>query len=508
MTELLLVNSNMTFPSDASISGRPVQIRDMEKVVNLGLLSIASYLDAKGISLKIIDLVGCEDCLALLRNEREREKPRFVGISCISCFTYPKLVEYSKLIKTIDERIFVMAGGQHVSSIPQIAMEESPFLDCTVKGEGEFISHRIITCVNDGESLADVPSIIYRNGGTVVDHTGISGEPVDLDTLPFLKYDLYPNFQEYSPHVEVSRWCAFSCNFCTSGAMGNGISYKRMSRFVDELAYVKSFYGSERKDLRFFFACSTFGLQRDRIEQLIRLMRDRDLNILWRTETRADTPVVDYLEELVAVGLSVVDLGLEAGSQTMLRLMNKCKDPGAYLAKASKFIESVGRIENLLLKANLIFYPGETPDTVRETFNFLLDHSQNIDSISAGPVVLYAGTPMENMLPEYEAEYGTTLVHGAFWDAVHAYPVNPSAHFSFDQLNAVALMMSKMLCPEKGYFEVKKYGQFPLNMDLEDFRKAASQQEEHQLPYNFDRKAYLLARRDKEASDFSSLAAG
>ena len=38
MTDILLVNSNMTFPSDASISGRPVAIRDLEKVVNMGLL--------------------------------------------------------------------------------------------------------------------------------------------------------------------------------------------------------------------------------------------------------------------------------------------------------------------------------------------------------------------------------------------------------------------------------------------------------------------------------------
>ena len=45
MAEILLVNSNMTFPSEASISGRPVSVRDLERVVNLGLLSIASYLD-------------------------------------------------------------------------------------------------------------------------------------------------------------------------------------------------------------------------------------------------------------------------------------------------------------------------------------------------------------------------------------------------------------------------------------------------------------------------------
>ena len=89
MTELLLVNPNMVFPSDeSSVSGRSVQIRDVEKVVNLGLLSIASHLDASGLSLKIVDLVGRQNDLELLRHTIESEKPRFVGISCISCYAY------------------------------------------------------------------------------------------------------------------------------------------------------------------------------------------------------------------------------------------------------------------------------------------------------------------------------------------------------------------------------------------------------------------------------------
>ena len=486
MIDVLLINSNMTFPSEADISGRTVPVRDIEKVVNLGLLSVASYLDAKGFSVKILELVGHHDELPLIRQTIEQEQPQCVGISCISCFTYPKLKAYAKLIKSIDQGIVLLAGGQHISSIPQIAMEEIPELDCVVRGEGEYACHQIMRCVREGQSCAEVPAIVYRDGNTIVDNTGLPGERVDLDALPFLRYDLYPNFYEYQPHVEVSRWCAFNCYFCTSRSMSSGIKDKSMSRFVDELEHVVSLYaqhGVSSSDLQFFFACSTFGLKRSRIEEFVRIMQERRLKIRWRTETRIDAPVIEYLKELADVGLGVIDLGLESGSPQMLQVMNKCKKPWDYLIRASEFIARASDVPGLLVKINLVFYAGETPDTIRETVSFLMLHAELIDSVSAGPVVVYANAPIADKLPEYEKEFGTSVVEGEFWKKVHARPINPSNSLSFDQLNNLSLMLAKMLCPEKEYFEVKKYGQYPLKMDLEGFRKVLSGPEEHHLPF-------------------------
>jgi anaerobic magnesium-protoporphyrin IX monomethyl ester cyclase len=484
MVELLFVNPNMIFSPSVPISGRSFQIRNLEKVVNLGLLSIASYLDASGVSLEILDLVGEENDSKILRDTVARLKPKYVGISCISCFAYPKLKEYVEVIKTVNRDIFVMAGGQHVSGIARVVMEEVPRLDCVVKGEGEYLCLQLIDTLNRGNSLRDVPSIVYREQDAMVDNTGTPGEKVNLNSLPFLRYELYPDFRDYAPHVEVSRWCRFGCMFCTSGAMSDGIVYKSIPRFVEELEYVKYLYGDDADTLKYFFACSTFGIKRSRIEELILEMKARKVNISWRTESRVDTPVVDYLEELVEVGMAVVDVGLESGSPRMLTLMNKCPDPERYLEKARLFIRRGGEIQNLLVKINLVFYPGESPDTIRETMDFLIGLAGFIDGMSAGPVMLYSGIPLEKRLKEYEEQFGTSVVREPFWESIYAHPVNPSQHFSFSQMNELALTMAKMFCPEREYYEIKSYGQFPRRMKLEHFRNEIHGQAKNEFPFN------------------------
>lgn len=473
MLDVLLVSPELRYP-DETVSGRSAEVREDEVVVNVGLLSVASYLEHQGLTIALLDLVGDPDHMSNLLDAVSGLKPRAIGFSCVSCYGYPVIADYCHVIRLLAPGTYLFGGGQHLSAIPVTALREIPELDCVVKGEGEHAAHAVLGHVLRGVQPCQVPSTVCRVDGAIVDNRAVSAPPVDLDQLPFLNYGLLPKFRRYCPEVEFSRGCPWSCHFCTDPYMfSNRVRYKSVPRFVAELQHIVETYGVTPEELRVFFTCSTFGIRRDRIEQLIAELRRIDLRVSWRTETRVDSPTVDYVDDLASVGMTVLDLGVESGSARMIERMNKTGGCAVdYLNKARRFIERVGASPTHL-KINVVFHAGETSDTLAETFEFLLAQRTSIDSVSAGPVMMYPGTELAQHFGDYARRFGTSYIEGEFWDRVHAYKVNPSLEFGFEQLNHVAAVMSKMLTDERGYFAVKAHGQLPLGTTFSQWRETA-----------------------------------
>jgi len=503
MAEVILISPQLVYPQ-GPVSGRPAEIRSLEKVVNVGMLSVASYLDSLGVEVRILDLVGESLHLEILQKAVLDEKPCIVGFSCISCYGYPVVAEYCRLIRLIDPDVYLLGGGQQLSALPVTAMREIPALDCIVKGEGEWTAWQVIRRVLHGEKPLDVPMTVARNDDRICDNRFVPAPRVNLDDLPFLRYDLLPNFEDYGPEIEISRGCPWKCNFCTSPYMfDNRIRFKSIPRFVAELASICEQYQAP-DDLKMFFTCDTFGVRRSQIAELVCALRKVKLPISWRTETRVDSPTVDFVEDLAETGMRVLDLGVESGSPTMLRRMNKTfGSVSTYLEKAEAFIEKIGNCPRVLLKINLVFHAGETPATLAETLQFLLERRRHIDCVSAGPVMLYPGTELGDNYSYYAREFGTSLIRSRFWDQIHAYQVNPSAQLSFDLLNAQAQILAKIMTDEYSYYWVKAHGQLPQTATFEDWRSSLSTGSGHILPFDFDLNT-LAMPRDLE-NPFSAL---
>lgn len=473
MPEVLLVSPQLEYP-EAPVSGRSVEAREREWVANIGLVSIASYLEQQGLAVELLDLVGDPEHLEHLCSRVRQGRPRLVGFSSVSCYSYPHIARYCKAIDEIAPSAFLLGGGQHLSALPLTALQEIPELDGVVRGEGELATFEIARRVLAGREVAGVPSTVVRSPDGIVDGRHLPAPRIDLDTLPPLNYRLLPDFKRYCPEIELSRGCAWSCRFCTDPFMfRNRVRAKSAAHFGAELQSIVDAYALPPEELRMFFTCSTFGVRRSEIEELVAELHRRRLYVQWRTETRVDTPTVEYLDQLAGVGMRVLDLGLESGSPEMIERMKKTGgSPHRYLERATRFIRSVHEVSGLHLKTNVVFYAGELARTVAETLDFLLQHREFIDSVSAGPVMMYPGTELADNFDQYARHYGTTCVPGAYWDRVHAYCVNPSLELSFEQLNALAAVISKIMTAARGYYEVKAFGQLPLHTGFDEWRRS------------------------------------
>lgn len=363
----------------------------------LGLLYLASALEKDGFLVSIIDLnVDDEHCLWKSIGDSD-----IIGISMLTHARSRgfKLIEEIRLMYREDKK--VVLGGNFPSSMPEVLLANFP-IDAVIVGEGE------VALLNLCRSW---------RGGKVVDRGIYSAPLMDIDTIPFPAWK-HTNFDDWvmqiastRPNWEIngvtignarwspiiaSRGCCGRCTFCNVYRhWGYKVRYRNPISIVDEMEKL----GKEHGVTLFSFDDDAFPLDRNQCLEMCREIRRRKLQVAWKSDTRADVFDKEMLAEMRASGCFMLAIGIESGSEKILRNIRK----GIDLDKARQAIgdmKDVGIIAYVLLMIGNI---GETEDTILETIDFLRETKPNIYSYVTGVMVL-PGTEMQR-LTEIPDEY-------------------------------------------------------------------------------------------------------
>jgi len=455
--DILLVNPHLEFPSDTS--GRSGLLRSKEYLLNMGLLSISTYLNVQGIDAYIIDLNASENPSRDLEKYIVQHNPEYVGISNQSCHSYLSTKEYAKIIKEVSRKTKVAVGGLHASGIPAELLNESDDVDYVFVGEGELA---LVDLIQGTDSSGFVKKRVSDNGFIISGH-----KYPEINLLPRLDYTQYPDYQEFVPYVEESRGCVSKCDYCISPSIYKAIRSKDPPIIIEDIRLLHELYGDE--DFHFFLEANNFGVNHRKTEELAESLAGA--NHSWRTESRVDTFPIHILHKLIDGGLRVLDVGLESGSPEMLQRMHKTNDPSGYLKAGLRLAEEVARSGDCLLKLNIMLYYGETLSTVQETWEYLRKISSITPlAIGIGPVRMDPGSK------NYEQFVNTGKSHffdNSFWGKTHCYPVDLSPEISFEEGNNISKELAQEFQTSRTYYKSKRHSQLPYNMTYEEFMKQA-----------------------------------
>jgi anaerobic magnesium-protoporphyrin IX monomethyl ester cyclase len=314
MTHIFLIN----LPSNHS--KKPYdRAFNFTKTINFGLLSIATYLKNKGLSVSIFDPYSqdydnYEESIIL---EVQKAKPLAIGLSCISGFCYPPLKDIAKLLKSyLPDTAIIVGGKDHVGLILKDVLQECPEVDILIKGEAEETTFQVIKSMMNGNFFSRIPNIAYRDKDGSIKITDFT-DSVALSIIPSLDYKLYPNYLSLPPIIEVSRGCPYSCKFCVN--TGSKVRKKSIADITKDIKLIIELYEIENPAL--YFEAPMFIFSDQEIEGLIDIKKKEGLNFTWRAETRVDYLTPQRIERLTMAGLKVVDLGLESASPEILLLL-------------------------------------------------------------------------------------------------------------------------------------------------------------------------------------------
>ena len=362
------------------INQDPKEQQIMKPYPPLGILSIAGWIEQKGISNAVVDstFINQADHIVAL----EKESPDIIGI-------YANLVTKLNLVKLVADirqsgklrHVKILLGG------PDIRYNWKNYLklgvDAVIIGEGEQTFEALCRAYEHNTTVDDIDGIAYAKDGDFIKNK----ERIklrDIDELPFPardKIDLQAYLDCWKNHhgkssvsVSTQRGCPYTCKWCSTAVYGQSYRRRSPALVVAEIKHLIDTYGAES----IWFVDDVFTVSHKWISGFHDEMKKAGITIPFECITRAERLNETVLKQLKEMGCFRIWIGAESGSQKIIDKMdrrvsvetvrNMIQTTRAHGIEAGTFI--------------MVGYPDETIDDIKETIHHLKTSNPDLFTIT------------------------------------------------------------------------------------------------------------------------------
>lgn len=312
-------------------------------------------------------------------------KPDLIGISVWTTYA-ASAFHTAKISKEVNPGCPVVMGGPHATVKAEEILKILPFADYIVRGEGELTILELAKQIADGrKNLASIPGLSFRENGDIR-HNPPTERHKNLDEFPFPDRSLLMNVGKYTSEdmglIMTSRGCPYSCSYCATET--NRVSYRSVGHILREIRFVKDKYGTTQ----FSFKDDSFTVNRRRVEELCDKIIAQRLGINWECTTRVDLVTEELLVKMKKAGCNSIKVGIESGSERVLKQMNKGITHGQ-IRYAAQLFKKVGIFWTGYFMMGV---PSETADDIYKTLELMYEVKPDFASI--GVYEPFPGTAM------------------------------------------------------------------------------------------------------------------
>lgn len=325
--------------------------------------------------------------------------PDVIALSVMTA-KYGSALKVSGIAKSINSRCRVIWGGPHATIDSQEILKNDS-VDFVVRGEGDITLKSLVNLLirtnePSHDDLSKIEGLSYKDAIKVIDNPD---RPLveDLDTLNFPQRDkvLFP--ERYLPSswgdLVSLRGCPFKCGYCGAhNTWTKKVRYRSVDNLLEEIEMLISKYNLNK----FYFWDDNFTLDRDRAMKFCRSLRDRKIRINWGCTTRVDLLDDLLLDEMKKAGCDYISIGIESGSERMLKSIDK----GITLEAIDSAVKLLDKFHLKYEAFFMIGFPEERVEDIEKTFN-LMKKLKNAD-ICFSIFTPYPGTEQYRIAKRYE----------------------------------------------------------------------------------------------------------
>lgn len=359
----------------------------------LGVGYLAASLEPRGHTVALVDAVALGIDIAETVERITAEHPEIIGISCLTKQA-PSAYALCEALKRRCPDVPLVVGGAHATSFAEKVIEECPYIDVLVPGEGERVFAELVDRLSRKQGYADLSGIIFRNTSRAIQIAPVAEAERNLDRIPnparhIYQHDLYhplPNQARRQPATTVitSRGCPWGkCAFCYQGGKyAQRFRQRSPEHVIEEITHLVRDYGIRE----IIFWDDNFGVSRKWVMQFCDRLDEAHLDITWTAQMRVSMVTAEMLKRMAASGCYNVYYGFETGNQELLDLVDK----GITLEQSRNAVAWAKQAGLAIRGSFILGFPTETPAMTEKTIRFACE--LNIDWMIFFPYHVHEGT--------------------------------------------------------------------------------------------------------------------
>lgn len=277
-----------------------------------------------------------------------------------------ELIPLLKILKRPQNKVVVggaLAGFIHNDWV------KTPEIDVLAVGYGEMLVPVLSKWIKNNYQNLEPPKEgrLIEIKGTQIVYSGVP-QTLDLDFLRLPDWSIAEDVHQKKiemVYYESVRGCPYRCAFCNYPFLFDDKKFRYRSAKQIVLDW-ESFANQGYHHI----TCldSLFTMPRKRLVALCQELIDRQIPVKWICFARADDLAdLEVCEMMKKAGCYQVQIGIESGSQGQLDNMNK----RCTVEKNLQAVHNCQKVGITTLTSVIIGFPGETKESVEETYQFL-----------------------------------------------------------------------------------------------------------------------------------------
>lgn len=358
--------------------------------VNLALRSIERYCEE--FNPEICEYTVNDNIDSIIAS-LHMKKADVIAFSCY-IWNIEKILYISQCLKKIKPSLKIVLGGHEVSHDSQSMMDENPWIDYIIRGEGEKPMLSLLGAIRGNFDVSNVGSLTYRSGDDIKE-TPLA-EHGCLNEYPFAYDESIREFKGKIIYYESSRGCPFNCSYCLSGN-NRRVDFLDLERVKKELLF---FIENDVPLVK--FVDRTFNADKERAKEIWKFIIENSKNTCFHFELAGSLIDEEAIRLLKTApkGIIQFEIGVQSTNEKTIKAIGRSIEFEKVRDNVKKLLEA----DNIHIHLDLIAgLPYEDYESFKKSLDEVIKVRPHV--LQLGFLKLLKGSKLRSETQKYGYKY-------------------------------------------------------------------------------------------------------